>query len=113
MVGKKKATFGEKVVGAFLAGVAHAGVVFYGQELAGIAKVSGTYLSPPLFGPRLTTDRRCERPAGLPLGQLVLLQLVYEASAACTSIIVPQDPTEVAHPQLPQHFRTGGDDGDG
>jgi hypothetical protein len=42
MVGPKKATFGEKVVGAFLAGVVHAGVVFYGKELAGIAKASGT-----------------------------------------------------------------------
>lgn len=80
MVGKKKATFGEKVVGAFLAGAAHAGVVFYGRELAGIAKASG-----------------------LPLGQLVLLQLVYEASAACTSIVVPQDPTQDS---TPQHIRT-------
>jgi hypothetical protein len=34
--------------------------------------------------------------AGLPLGQLVLLQLVYEASAACTSIIVPQDPAKIS-----------------
>lgn len=47
MVGKKKATFGEKVVGAFLAGAAHAGVVFYGRELAGIAKASGTCLPAP------------------------------------------------------------------
>jgi hypothetical protein len=42
MVGKKKASFGEKVVGAFMAGIAHAGIVFYGKELAGIAKVSGS-----------------------------------------------------------------------
>jgi hypothetical protein len=39
--------------------------------------------------------------AGLPLGQLVLLQLVYEASAACTSIIVPQDPAKVSCPIAP------------
>ena len=49
MVGKKKATFGEKVVGAFLAGAAHAGVVFYGRELAGIAKASGTRLPLPIL----------------------------------------------------------------
>jgi hypothetical protein len=38
------------------------------------------------------------------LGQLVLLQLVYEASAACTSIVVPQDPTQ--GDSIPQHIRT-------
>jgi hypothetical protein len=56
----------ETIVTKIVEGATHLGKVFYGDELKGIAQRSG-----------------------LKLGRIVLLQLVYEASTCCTSIVVP------------------------
>ncbi len=55
------------------------GLVYCSEELEGISKQSG-----------------------LPLGKLVALQLTYEASTCCTSIIVPSERDN----QAPHHIRT-------
>ncbi|KAL6066767.1 Acid ceramidase [Balamuthia mandrillaris] len=75
--GKKKASLLEKLAGLVLGAAAKAGAVYYGKELKGLAQA-------------------CE----LPLGLLVLMQLVYEAAAACTSVIVNDDNG------VPIHIRT-------
>ena len=56
---------GSKIVEPLLATAASVGFVQYGDELRGVAKA-----------------------AGVPLGRVVMLQIAYEAFAACTSIIV-------------------------
>lgn len=56
---------GSSVVEPVLSALARCGHVYYGAELKGIAKASG-----------------------LPLGRVVMLQIAYEAFAACTSIVV-------------------------
>ena len=54
------------LVTKFLAGLAHVGLVAYGDELKGLAASTG-----------------------VPLGKLVMLQIAYEAFASCTSIVAP------------------------
>ena len=56
---------GSKIVEPLLATAASVGFVQYGDELRGVAKA-----------------------AGVPLGRVVMLQIAYEAFAACTSIVV-------------------------
>eukprot|EP00026_Physarum_polycephalum_P009777 Phypoly_transcript_09913.p1 GENE.Phypoly_transcript_09913~~Phypoly_transcript_09913.p1 ORF type:complete len:398 (+),score=31.45 Phypoly_transcript_09913:75-1196(+) len=60
-----------------MAGITHLGLVYYGKELKAIAEQSG-----------------------IPLGKLVLMQLVYEACACCTSVVVPNADG------VPLHIRT-------
>lgn len=43
---------------------------------------------------------------GLPLGRAISLQLIYEASAMCTSVVTPIDPTLPAPQQTTAHIRT-------
>eukprot|EP01111_Echinosteliopsis_oligospora_P006314 TRINITY_DN20397_c0_g1_i1.p1 TRINITY_DN20397_c0_g1~~TRINITY_DN20397_c0_g1_i1.p1 ORF type:complete len:459 (-),score=104.22 TRINITY_DN20397_c0_g1_i1:23-1399(-) len=69
--------FIEKLISGFMAGVTHMGVVYYGKELKGISKYTG-----------------------ISLGKLVLMQLVYEASACCTSIVT------TSSGGVPVHIRT-------
>ena len=61
-----------------MATATHAGAVYYGKELKGIARATG-----------------------MPIGLLAILQLVYEASACCTSVVV-DDPES----GRPVHIRT-------
>lgn len=75
---------------AAFAGLAKVGKVYYNKELKGIAAA-----------------------AGLPLGQVVVLQIAYEVFAACTSIVVDMDgahapggtPGEVRHQWVAQFAR--------
>ncbi|KNC52083.1 acid ceramidase subunit beta [Thecamonas trahens ATCC 50062] len=64
--GPRLGAFIESVLSTLMSTVTKMGAVYYGAELKGIA-----------------------RETGMPLGMLAVLQLVYEASAACTSIVVP------------------------
>lgn len=76
-LGPKLGPFLKTVLSSFLSLLTKMGIVFYGDELQGMATATG-----------------------MPLGTLVLLQLVYEASAHCTSIVV-HSPDGTPH-----HIRT-------
>ena len=54
----------ESIVATLMSGITKAGLVFYGEEIKGIAKDSG-----------------------IALGKMALMQFVYECFACCTSII--------------------------
>ena len=76
------------IANAVFSGLNRIGVVYYHQELEGIAKVSG-----------------------IPVGKVALLQIAYEVFAACTSIVVDMDMTqndgESGHSTVtPFHIRT-------
>eukprot|EP00164_Ancoracysta_twista_P010946 GFYU01016682.1.p1 GENE.GFYU01016682.1~~GFYU01016682.1.p1 ORF type:complete len:469 (-),score=72.64 GFYU01016682.1:29-1411(-) len=64
----------ETIASSVLSGVTKVGKVYYGEELKGISKESG-----------------------LKLGKLTAMQLVYEAVACCTSIVVPDEQGRPIH----------------
>lgn len=68
----------EKVLTILMAGVTQFGLVYYGQELKGVSEDTG-----------------------IQLGKLVLMQLVYECVACCTSIVCQNKETKT-----PMHIRT-------
>jgi hypothetical protein len=69
------ATVVESVVCTVLAGVTKVGAVYYGDELKGLSKNTGTYYW-SLNSSRVVPDRSFLS-SGLPLGKLVMMQLMY------------------------------------
>eukprot|EP00300_Choanocystis_sp_HF-7_P007755 c15494_g1_i1.p1 GENE.c15494_g1_i1~~c15494_g1_i1.p1 ORF type:complete len:462 (+),score=64.04 c15494_g1_i1:53-1387(+) len=78
-LGAKLGAFLQTLVTSLLSFMATLKRVFYADELRGIAEATG-----------------------VPLGSLIMLQLVYEASAMCTSIVAPSPDASGA----PHHIRT-------
>jgi hypothetical protein len=73
------------------------------RALAETATSAAATLNKVMFGDDIKAIAQL---VGLPVGRAVALQLVYEASALCTSVVVPKDPLAPEGATPPAHIRT-------